>query len=313
MVRSDVPVRVFILALDGFVQYDLAVAYQMFFVATKEVGYPTYELGFMGPADKAVSDSFVIQNLVSLDALQPEDTLIVPGLYAPLQYHDEKVLSAIKCAYLNGTRIASICNGATLLAKAGVLANKRATSHWDMLDDLKKQYADIEFCDNRLFVDEGQVLTSAGQDLCLYLIQRDFGAALAQRVAQRFVLPFERRAEHPQLFRAIKGGEKDGIQDIQLWIASNYSRELSFGDISEFACQSERTLARNFKKYVGCSPMEWLRLIRVNNAKILLEKTNLHIAEISNLCGFGTTVNFRIAFKRLSGFTPKEWREKYKI
>ncbi|CAM4304206.1 GlxA family transcriptional regulator [Pseudoalteromonas maricaloris] len=307
-------INLHILVVDGFVPYDLAVAYQMFFVATKECEQPSYNIQFVGSQGQVQSDSFIIGNVQPLSTIGAKDTLIVPGLYTPTTYDDENVLRAIRAAYQQGSRIASICNGSLLLAKSGVLDGKRATSHWDAFSEFEQHHTAVDLLRDVLYVDEGQVITSAGlsagQGLCLHIIKGDFGATLANKVAERFVMPLERGFSHPQQYRPVYNVLND-IQRVQLWLSHNYHKPITLAEIAEHACMTSRALTRNFNKYVGQSPMMWLRELRVQRAQILLETTTFNINVISELSGFGTVVNFRIAFKRYAGCSPTEWRCRY--
>jgi transcriptional regulator GlxA family with amidase domain len=228
----------------------------------------------------------------------------------------EDVLEALRAAARGGTRIASICVGAFTLAAAGLLDGLRATTHWAAAKELSNRYPDIDVDADVLFVDNGQVLTSAGGaglDLCLHIISQDHGSAVAPDAARVAVMPLERDGGQAQ-FIVYERPDADGsnLEPLLRWMEENAHRELTLEDIAARATMSTRTLNRRFREQTGTTPLRWLRRSRIRRAQYLLETTGHSIERIALQVGFGSPTSFRDRFKKLVGTNPSAYRRAFR-
>jgi transcriptional regulator GlxA family with amidase domain len=304
-----------ILALPGFVPFDISIPYQMFPLVSLADGRTPYKTYFCGPDTFISSQSFSITGISSLERLQQADTIIIPGIHDALSYTDEVVLEQLRKAAALGIRIASICTGACLLAAAGLLDGLSATTHWEIVKPLAERYPKITLHPDILFVDNEQILTSAGLssglDLCLHLIKKDYGVSTAERIANFFVMPIEREAGHAQIIKRYSPQENDNLARLQLWLSENLHRELSLEELAQQACMSTRTLNRKFKDQTGEPPMTWLIKARVRRAQSLLESSDMSVEQIAAATGFGSSTALRDNFRKNVGMSPSTWRSLY--
>ena len=307
--------RIAILALDGFVPYDLSIPFTMFSLATLQDGSHPYEVLFTGPGETAVSGPCSVTGNHPLCELQKVDTIIVPGLENALEFSDQAVLNALRIACAGGVRLASICTGACVLAAAGLLDGLRATTHWDVASDLAALYPSIEVEPDVVFVDNGHILTSAGlaagTDLCLHLMRKDFGAAVAEQSAKFFVVPIEREGNQIQFIRYMAPQMDGSVSALLLWLLDNLHLEHTLQSIAQRVGISARTLNRRFKEQVGITPMAWLTRTRIRRAQALLESTTLSVEQIVSTTGFASATAFREHFRHAVGVSPAAWRKTY--
>ena len=312
---SDLPHRVAILALPGFVAFDLVIPQALFSLAALADGRKPYDVCFCGPQDAIAGGALSIADKRPLDALSDMDTVVVPGILDPAGFHDEAVCQALRQAADQGTRLASICTGAFVLAAAGLLDGLRATTHWAMTRALAEAHPRIAVEPDVLFVDNGRILTSAGLasglDLCLHMIRKDYGAAAAERCADFFVLPIAREGGHAQQVRRIVPQGGDRLAALQIWLLENLHGELTLEAVARQACMSPRTLSRKFQEQVGAAPMVWLANARIRRAQALLESTAMPVEQIAAATGFGSATAFRERFRRIVGVSPTAWRKTY--
>lgn len=319
--------RVAILAVDGVTNLDLALPGQVFGTAHSLekpagalFGAPLYDVRLCGQRpDLAVSgvggvELYRMTAPYGLAGVADADTVVVPG--APLaRTVDAGVLAALRDAHRRGARIASICSGAFVLAEAGLLDGRRATTHWTCADSLARSYPAVRVDPNVLFVDEGDVLTSAGAatglDLCLHMVRNDFGAAVAAEVARHVVVPPQRDGGQAQY---IVHPEPDGDQTLEptlRWLRDRVADPLVLADIARHAAVSTRTLNRRFQEQTGTTPLRWLLRQRVRRAQELLETTDLSIEEVSRRCGFGSSVALRQQFAKQVRVAPLAYRRTF--
>jgi transcriptional regulator GlxA family with amidase domain len=255
-----------------------------------------------------------------LEALADADTIIVPGSHDPTAETPAEVTSALRSAYAAGARLASICTGAFTLAAAGLLDGKRATTHWVAADLFHTTFPAVHLDPDVLYVDEGQILTSAGAsaglDLCLYMVQRDHGAAAASTAAKLAVAPLHRSGGQAQFIvrnrlRTSTIGERTNLDAVLGWIEQNAHTDLTLTDIANFAAMSVRTLNRRFQAETGQTPMQWVTGVRVRHAQELLERTSHGVERIGRDVGFASAANFREQFRKLSGVAPKSYRSTF--
>ena len=306
-----------VLALDQVIPFDLSTPIEVFNRTRLPDGRPAYEVRICGATRTVDAGAFTLTAPYGLDALAGADTIILPGcadLSAPVP---EPVLDAIRTAAARGTRIASICTGAFILAATGLLDGHRATTHWVAASVLAQRFPGIDVDPGVLYVDNGQFLTSAGAaaglDLCLHLIRRDHGSAVAADAARLSVMPLEREGGQAQFIATDPPPTPRGsvLEPVLLWMQDNTDSELTLEDIAEHAGMSTRTLNRRFREQTGTTPLQWLHRARIRQAQYLLEATDHPVDRIAGQVGFGSPTAFRDRFKRVVGTSPAAYRSAF--
>ncbi|MFB9909437.1 GlxA family transcriptional regulator [Allokutzneria oryzae] len=309
-----------VLALQDVVVSDLAMPIDAFGRVVLPSGKQAYRVRVCaedGAGNDIDAGVFTLRAPWGLDGLSAADTIIVPGRGDPSLELAAPVVSALRSALAAGTRIASICVGAFVLAQAGVLDGLRATTHWLGTAELARRYPRISVDPNVLYVDNGQVLTSAGAaaglDMCLHMIRNDHGSAVAADAARMMVMPLERAGGQAQ-FIVHEPPAPDGatLEPLLRWLAENLGRELSLEDIAARASMSTRTLNRRFREQTGTTPLQWLHRARLRQAQYLLETTAHSVERIAAQVGFGSPTTFRDRFKRLVGTSPHAYRRAFR-
>jgi transcriptional regulator GlxA family with amidase domain len=310
-----------VIALPDTVGFDLSVPVEVFSRVTLPAGEPGYRVVVCGLEREVSAGPFRIVTDRGLDALAEADTIIVPGRNEVRTSPPGALLDALGAAFDRGTRIVSICSGAFTLAAAGLLDGLRATTHWVGTQDFRAMYPQVHLDPDVLYVDEGQILTSAGAsagiDLCLYLVQRDYGAAVAAEAARLSVTPLHRSGGQAQFIvrnpmPATSLGTRQDLEAILAWIETHAHRELTLDEIARHALMSVRTLSRRFQAETGQTPMQWVSGVRVRHAQQLLETTDLGVELIGRRVGFSSPANFREQFRRLAGVSPRQYRESFR-
>jgi transcriptional regulator GlxA family with amidase domain len=304
---------VVILALDTVVPFDLATPIEVFARTRLPDGRPGYRVRVCGAGPSVDAGAFTLRPPWGLDALAGADTIILPGRSETLPVPGE-VLDGLRRAAAAGTRIASICSGAFILAATGLLDGLRATTHWAGAAELADRYPRIDVDPDVLYVDNGQFLTSAGAaaglDLCLHLIRRDHGSAVAADAARLSVMPLEREGGQAQFIVHDQPPAPRGslLEPVLAWMEDNCATDLTLADIAAHADLSTRTLNRRFREQTGSTPLQWLLRSRIRRAQYLLETTGHPIDRIATQVGFGSPTAFRERFKRVVGTSPNTYR-----
>lgn len=311
------PRRVVALCFDGLVAFDLTAPAQAFTLAAKLNGKPLYEFSTCSPGGEPVrtTTGFSISPTAGLRALQRAQTVVVPGyanLFAPPPV---EALDALRAASRRGARLMSVCTGAFALARAGVLDGRRATTHWAWANELATRFPAVDVDPDALFVDEGDVLTSAGLsagiDLSLHVIRRDFGAEVGERVARHMVAPPHREGGQAQFFKPELPQAFGTLEPTRRWAAERLGEPLDVTAMARHAGVSPRTFARRFRAETGTTPLQWLLAQRVLEARRLLEATDLPVEEIAWQVGFGTAASLRDHFRRATATTPTAYRRSF--
>jgi transcriptional regulator GlxA family with amidase domain len=306
--------RVVVLALSGVVAFDLGIPCAIFDFVQFD-GAPAYEVTVCGPDEPVRTRHFNIQIRAGLEALAIANTIIVPGVGAPLETFPAEVLDALRAAAARGARIASICSGAFVLAAAGLLDGRRATTHWLTAAELARNYPLIKVDANVLFVDEGQIVTSAGLsagvDLCLHLVRRDFGQAAAAAVARFMVAPLDRDGGQAQFIRHEPSQSRASLAPVMDWALDRLDQPLDVIALAAQARMSTRTFLRRFREQTGTTPGKWLLHARIRFAQELLENSARPIEEIAITAGFDSPVTFRARFRRQVGVAPTTYRQRF--
>ncbi len=248
-----------------------------------------------------------------LELLDGAGTIIVPGWRGPAQAVPEPLLAAIRAAHRAGSRVVSICGGAYVLAAAGLLAGRRATTHWHYGEDFARRFPDVRLQPDVLYVDEGDILTSAGSaagiDLCLHIVRRDHGPAAANDVARGMVVPPHRSGGQAQYVRRpVPAEDASRLSPLLDWMRTSLDEDLSLARLSRKAGMSSRTFCRRFVEATGVAPGEWLLNERVTHARDLLETTGLSIDEVAYRSGLGSAATMRHHFRRRFRITPTAHR-----
>jgi transcriptional regulator GlxA family with amidase domain len=303
-----------VLALDKVIPFDLSTPIEVFTRTRLPDGRTAYRVRICGATTTVDAGVFTLQPPCGLDALADADTIILPGCADPTAPIPNQVLDALRQAAANGTRIASICSGAFILAATGLLNGHRATTHWLAATLLAELHPAIDVDPDVLYVDNGQFLTSAGAaaglDLCLHLIRRDHGSAVAADVARLSVMPLEREGGQAQFIVHDQPPTPRGsaLEPLLRWMEDNCEKDLPLQDIAARAGTSTRTLNRRFREQTGTTPLQWLLRTRIRQAQYLLEATDHPVDRIATQVGFGSPTAFRDRFKRIVGTNPNAYR-----
>lgn len=252
------------------------------------------------------------------DCRGPIDTLVVAGgLGVPAAAHDERLINWLRLAARRSRRVSSVCTGAFLLARAGLLDGRRATTHWDSCAALARRYPSVEVEPDPIFVRDGNVYTSAGVtagiDLALALVEEDLGREVALRVARTLVLFIRRAGGQAQFSSGLAGqsASRPGVRELQAWIADHLDDDLSVPALAERAHMSPRNFARVFAREVGVTPAAYVEGLRLERARTLLETTDMQLDELARRCGFGTIETLRRVFGRRLGVAPNGYRSRF--
>jgi transcriptional regulator GlxA family with amidase domain len=307
---------VVVLALPDVIAFDLATAVETFGRSPLPDGRAAYRVVVAGTAPTVTAGPLRIATDEGLDVLDRADTIIVPGrndVAAPLP---EGLADSLRAAANDGTRLASICVGVFTLAATGLLDGRRATTHWLATDLLTRSFPAVTVEPDVLYTDNGQILTSAGAaaglDLCLHMIRRDFGTAVAAHASRLAVAPLHRNGGQAQfILRNPPTYRTASLEDVLIWIEENAHLPLTLSDIADAAHTSVRTLTRRFQQETRQSPMEWVNGVRIRHAQELLETTDHAIDRIARQVGFSSPSNFRAQFSRTTAVTPSEYRKTF--
>ncbi|MGA5159136.1 helix-turn-helix domain-containing protein [Streptomyces pseudogriseolus] len=308
-----------ILVLDGVVPFDMAAPMQVFDFTRLPDGRHPYRVRLCAERPEVAADGgFALRVERGLETLADADTVIVPGRAPGSPPPSPAVLAALREAAAAGTRIASVCVGAFVLAEAGLLDGLRATTHWAAAEEFAHAYPRVEVEPDVLYVDNGRILTSAGAaaalDMCLHMIRRDFGSAVAANAARMSVMPLEREGgqaqfivhEHPPVPRG------SDLEPLLEWIEDNLAREVTLTAMAARAGMSERTFSRRFREQTGTTPLQWLLRARVRRAQYLLESGDHTVDRIAQQAGFGSVTAFRERFRKVVGTTPDAYRRSFR-
>jgi AraC family transcriptional regulator, transcriptional activator FtrA len=252
------------------------------------------------------------------------DTLIVPNRPDPEAPVPKPVLKAIQLAYKRGARIISFCTGTFTLAEAGILSKHTVTTHWRWTKTFGERYPHVRLKPDVLFVDDGQVLSAAGSaaalDLCLAVIRTDYGIDVMRSVSRRLVFAAHREggqqqflptAIHPRIPSMLGGGSAD-LSAMETWAASNLREPITVADLAARANTSVSTLHRLAPHALGSTPLQWLQRRRVDEARRLLEISDMSIESVAEATGLGSATNLRTHFHRSTGLTPSAYRLQFR-
>ncbi|HET7551428.1 MAG TPA: helix-turn-helix domain-containing protein [Gemmatimonadaceae bacterium] len=313
------PHRVAALVLPSVVPFDLGVAVQVFGYPRPDLGRLRYTLTVCGakPGLVPTSGGFSIAVTRGLGALRNAETIVVPGIDDLSLPVPEPVARALQRAHERGVRLVSICTGAFVLAAAGVLDGRRATTHWLDAPALAERYPAVAVDPGVLYVDEGSVLTSAGitagVDLCVHVVRKDYGAAVANAVARRLVVAPHRAGGQAQfVVEPVSLERGTALESARRWAAERLAQPLTVRQMAARAGMSMRTFARRFAAETGTSPLQWLLRQRLLAAQQLLENTDHPVERVAGECGFGSAVSLRVHFRREFRTSPLAYRRAFR-
>ncbi|MEV7177468.1 helix-turn-helix domain-containing protein [Kitasatospora sp. NPDC093679] len=307
--------QVAVLVLEGAKPLDVGIPAQVF---SNRPSMP-YDVRVCGAAPGLVTggDGLSYHVADGLEAFEQADTVFIPGYREPaITEPPAEVVAALTAAHARGTRLAAISTGAFALAATGLLDGKRATTHWHYTRALAERHPLVRVDANVLFVDEGDVLTSAGAasgiDLCLHLLRRDHGVGLSNHVARRLVAaPYRSGGQAQYVPRSVPEPLGDLFADTREWALAHLAEPLTLEDLARNAKVSGRTFSRRFVEDTGYTPMQWVLRARVDLARELLERTDLGVEQIADRVGLGTGANLRLHFHRILGTSPTEYRHTF--
>lgn len=305
-----------VIAFDGVVLGDLATPCDVFGLVRDRAGRPAYEVRVCSAVRSVRSQHVALDVPWRLSSLARAHTIVVPGVHDLDLRVGEQVLRAIRRAAACGARVASVCTGAFVLAAAGVLDGKRATTHWKAAPELARRHPRITVDPDVLYVDNGRVLTSAGAaaafDLCLHLVRCDLGAEVAAAAARGTVMPLERAGGQAQfIVHPPPACDAGSLEALLAWADKNVKGDLSLAAIARRAGMSKRTLTRHFREQVGTTPAQWVAHARVRRAQRLLETTALSIERLAGEVGFASSAVLRERFHDLVGTSPQSYRRAF--
>ncbi|MGX4691471.1 GlxA family transcriptional regulator [Streptomyces sp. JNUCC 63] len=316
--------RVVVLALDGLLPFELGIPHRIFGRPKDAAGRHLYEVvtcSVRPPGPVRTEADFSINVAHGPQALATADTVIVPASYELGPVHEEGVLTEELAAALAlirpGTRLASICTGVYVLAAAGLLDGRPATTHWADADRFQRLFPRVEVDADVLFIDDGDVLTSAGVaagiDLCLHMVRRDHGTAIANEVARRTVVPPHRDGGQAQyVHRPVPDPQLATTTTARAWALGRLHEPIQLRDMAAREAMSVRTFTRRFREEVGASPGQWLTQQRVERARHLLESTDLSVDRVARDAGFGTAQSMRQHLQTALGVTPTAYRRTFR-
>ncbi|AUI53026.1 GlxA family transcriptional regulator [Arthrobacter crystallopoietes] len=312
--------NVAVLILPGTSPFEFGVACEVFGIdrSARGTGVPAFDFRVCTPAPGKVDTKtgFSIDVALGLEAAEDADLLIV----APYQWDapvPEKVKQSLRRAHARGAWVMSLCTGAFVLAGAGLLDGRRATTHWQYSQQLAQQYPQIHVDENVLYVQDDRIITSAGTsagiDACLHLVRTELGAGVAAAIARDMVVPPHREGGQAQyIARPLSLEGCSTLKDLVVWLSENLDREVSIAELSQRVHMSERTFARRFRAETGATPAAWINAQRVLLAQELLETSDLNIDEIARATGFGQAVLLRHHFVKALNISPASYRRTFR-
>ena len=313
------PPLVVTLASDRLAMFEFGITAEFFALARPEMDFVPYRFAV------AAADPLPLRGLGGiridcdggLELLREADLIVVPGWRDLDDTPRPEITEALRAAVARGARVASICSGAFLLAHAGLLDGRRATTHWRHTERLARLFPNVRVEPDVLYVDEGNVMTSAGSaagiDLLLHLVRKDYGPKVANSFARRMVVPPHRDGGQSQfVVQPVAVRTNDRIASVADWMAANLSDEITIELLADRAAMSVRSFTRRFRAATGAAPIEWLIRLRVRRAQDLLEASDVSVDRIAEAAGFGAPETLRHHFRKVVGTSPSAWRNTFR-
>jgi len=310
--------RVVALAYDGLCTFEFGIVVEIFGLPRPEFGASWYRFQVCSLDRGALkaTGGVTIRAEAGLSALRRAGTVVIPGWRDARERPPETLLRALRAAHAAGTRLATICSGVFVLAAAGLLDGRRVTTHWRYLERLRESYPKVRVEPDVLYVDDGDILTSAGSaagiDLCLHIVRRDHGAEIVNQVARRLVMPPHRDGGQSQYIPAPTRNDTTGsLAPLLQWAQGRLGENLAVERLARRAAMSPRTFARRFRAETGTTPLKWLTHQRLLAAQRLLEASPGSIEEVAATVGLRTAASLRLHFRRALRTTPTGYRRRF--
>jgi transcriptional regulator GlxA family with amidase domain len=307
------------LVLDQVTVFEFGVICEVFGIDRSADGVPTIDFKVCGPVAGDPLRTSVGAQLVpehGLDGLIGSDVVAVPAVAGPPEDYPQEALDALRAAHEAGSTVLTVCSGAFIAGAAGLIEGRRVTTHWMHADELARRYPTAIVDRNVLFVDDGDLITSAGTaagiDASLHLVRRELGSAVTNIIARRMVVPPQRDGGQRQYIdQPIPARCSEGFAPQLDWILANLEEPHTVATLARRASMSSRTFARRFVEETGTTPMQWVTDQRVLYARRLLEETDLDVDRIAERVGFGNATLLRHHFRRIVGVTPSDYRRRF--
>ncbi|KAA0023094.1 GlxA family transcriptional regulator [Antrihabitans cavernicola] len=305
--------------VDRAAMFEFGVVCEVFGLDRTAEGLPAIDFRVCGTRPgvplRTSSPGVTITPDFGLDAISGADLVAVPAASVREDF-DPEVVGAIRAASDAGATILTVCSGAFLAGAAGLLDGRRCTTHWRYVDQLATMFPEATVDPDVLFVDEGNLITSAGTaagiDASLHLVRRELGTVVANAIARRMVVPPQRDGGQRQFIeQPIVECRSDSLASTLAWMTANLDQPQSIDDLAAHATMSTRTFARRFAAETGTTPVKWLTNQRVLLAKTLLEDSDLGLETIAERCGFGSGALLRHHFNKVVGLAPADYRRRF--
>ena len=306
-----------VMLFDDVALFELGVLAEVFGIDRVDDGVPAFDFRVCGlEAGKPLSarNGTLVIPPYDLVGLVGADLVAVPA--TRIRDYPPEVLQALRQAAAGGATMLSVCSGVFVLGAAGLLDGRRCTAHWINTEELAELYPDAKIDPDVLFVDDGDLISSAGTaagiDACLHLVRRELGSAVATRIARRMVVPPQRDGGQQQYVDLpVPECSSESLQPVLTWMLENITVEHPVSSLARRAAMSDRTFARRFVAETGTTPHKWLSMQRVLHARSLLEQTDLSIESVATRSGFGTATLLRHHFRRVVGVAPQDYRRTF--
>lgn len=308
-----------VIVQEGFAPFEFGLACEAFGLDRADDGVPNFDFRIVAPEPGLVASSlgFSITVEHDLSFADEADLVVVTPVPRPMWGRvDLRVAGVIRRAVARGAWVLTVCSGAFVVAAAGVLDGRRATTHWKYTDTMARMYPEIEVDPDVLYVQDGRIITSAGTaaglDACLHLLRQELGAELTNTVARRMVVAPQRDGGQAQFIdKPLPVVASQSLAPVTDWMVQNLRRDLTVTQLAARAHMSPRTFARRFKADFGATPAAWLARQRIIHAQRLLETTDAGLDRIAYECGFGSPAVLRQNFARTLGITPTAYRLRF--
>jgi transcriptional regulator GlxA family with amidase domain len=314
--------NVAVVVLHDFLPFEFGVICEVFGMDRTGDGLPAYDFAVVGgePGPLRSANDFTMQPRYGLDRLREADLIALPALGTrrlTTHQYPEELLAALRAAVDRGARVLSVCSGAFILGEAGLLTDRRCTTHWMYAADLARRYPAAKVDPDVLYVDDDPVISSAGTaagiDACLYLVRKEQGSRVANDIARRMVVPPHRDGGQAQyVTQPVAPSRECALNDLLDWLAANLAAPLTIRQMAARANMSERTFARRFVQDTGTTPQRWLTGQRILLAQQLLEETDETVDAIADRTGFGNAIAMRHHFRLWRGTTPNAYRRLFR-